>query len=136
MASERDPDRLLFQIIETISGLLSADRSTLFLLDRDRGELWSRVAQGDGITEIRVPLGAGIAGHVAATGETVNLQEAYDDPRFNREVDRRTGYRTRSLLCMPIRDRDGEIAGAVQALNKRGGTFDDEDEDLLSALAS
>src|SRR5918911_1610407 len=120
MASERDPDALLFEIIRLTTSALEADRSTLFLLDRQRGELWSKIAQGDGITEIRVPLGAGIAGYVAQTGETINLVDAYDDPRFNREVDRRTGYRTRSLLCLPIRDRAGGIAGAVQVLNKLG----------------
>jgi adenylate cyclase len=136
MASERDPDALLFQIIRTTTDALEADRSTLFLLDRERGELWSKVAQGDGLTEIRVPLGAGIAGHVAKTGRGVNLADAYGDPRFNREVDRRTGYRTRSLLCLPIRDREGHVAGVVQVLNKRRGLFTAEDEELLTALAS
>ena len=136
MASERDPDALLFAIIEATTNALEADRSTLFLLDRQRGELWSKIAQGAEVAEIRVPLGAGIVGYVAQTGETVNLADAYADPRFNREVDRRTGYRTRSLLCLPIRDREGRIAGAVQVLNKGDGAFTVEDEQLLSALAS
>src|SRR2546425_4169631 len=73
MASERDPDALLLQIIRTTSNALNVDRSTLFLLDKSRGELWSKVAQGDGITEIRVPLGAGIVGHVAQHGDPVSL---------------------------------------------------------------
>ena len=115
---------------KTTSSALNVDRSTLFLLDRERGQLWSKVAQGDGITEIRVPLGAGIVGFVAQHGEVISLADAYDDPRFNREVDRRTGYRTRSLLCLPIRDRAGQIVGAVQALNKRDGEFTREDEEL------
>src|SRR5439155_15161983 len=84
MASERDPDALLLQIINTTSSALNVDRSTLFLLDRQRCELWSKVAQGDGIAEIRVPLGAGIVGHVAQHGEVVSLADAYDDPRSNR----------------------------------------------------
>src|SRR4051812_16595365 len=79
MASERDPDALLIRIIGLTSTALRADRSTLFLLDRERNQLWSKVAQGDGLTEIRVPVGAGIAGHVAQSGETVNLVDAYDD---------------------------------------------------------
>jgi adenylate cyclase len=136
IASERDPDTLLFAIIEATTSALEADRSSLFLLDRQQGELWSKIAQGAEIAEIRVPLGAGIVGYVAQTGETVNLADAYADPRFNRAVDRRTGYRTRSLLCLPIRDREGRLAGAVQVLNKRDGAFTVEDEELLDALAS
>ena len=136
MASERDPDQLLLQIIATTTAALDADRSTLFVLDRQRQELWSKVAQGDGLTEIRLPVGTGLAGWAAAQGETINLADAYEDSRFNREVDRRTGYRTRSLLCMPIRDREGSVAGVVQVLNKRRGTFTAEDEELLAVLGS
>ena len=79
--------------------MLEADRSTLFLVDEAKQELWSRVAKGKDLSEIRIPLSAGIAGHVARTGETVNIADAYRDPRFNIDVDHRTGYHTRTILC-------------------------------------
>jgi adenylate cyclase len=136
LAAERDLNTLLQKIMEKTSAVMDADRSTLFVVDEVRGELWSKVAQGAAMSEIRVPLGSGIAGHVAATGETVNIQDAYQDPRFNPEVDRRTGYRTRTILCMPMRRRDSKILGVIQVLNKRRGTFTPEDEAMLEAFAS
>src|SRR5581483_8050134 len=102
--------------------MLDADRGTLFMVDLDSQQLWSRVAQGDGIDgikEIRIPLGAGIAGYVATTGETVNIADAYADERFNSAVDHETGYRTRTILCMPVRDAGGQVMGVLQLLNKR-----------------
>src|SRR5262249_18476799 len=98
-------------------------------------ELWSKVAQGAGISEIRFPSTVGIAGHVATTGETVNIPEAYEDPRFNKEIDKKTGYRTKTILCMPIRDETGLILGVTHVLNKHEGIFKKEDEDLLSAFS-
>jgi adenylate cyclase len=136
VSAELEIDRLLPAIMAQTSSAMSADRSTIFLIDEKRGECWSRVAQGAGIAEIRFPIGVGIAGQVAATGETLNIPEAYDDPRFNQEVDRRTGYRTRTILCMPMYDADGRRIGVVQVLNKQDGVFTREDEELLSALSS
>jgi adenylate cyclase len=94
------------------------------------------VAEGIELREVRIPMGLGIAGHVATTGETVNIPDAYLDPRFNQEVDRRTGYRTRSILSMPMRDAASSIVGVLQVLNKRDGIFTSEDEELLAAIAS
>jgi adenylate cyclase len=108
----------------------------LFLIDSKTGELWSKVAQGSEVKEIRVPRGKGIAGHVALSGDTVNIPDAYADPRFNPDVDRRTGYRTRTILCMPVRNETREIVGVMQVLNKRVGAFNREDEQLLDALGS
>jgi len=88
------------------------------------------------MTEIRVTIGRGIAGTVAATGETINIPDAYADPRFNQEVDRRTGYRTRSILCAPVRDGAGEVVGVSQVLNKASGPFTRDDESLLAALSA
>ncbi|HZT08235.1 MAG TPA: GAF domain-containing protein [Chloroflexota bacterium] len=136
LASETDVDRLLGAIIDCTSEVLEADRSTLFLIDERHDELRSRVAQGHNVTEIRVPLSAGIAGHVATTGETLIIPDAYLDPRFNPDVDRETGYRTRSILCVPLRDSNGRMIGALQALNKRAGPFTSDDAELLAALAS
>jgi signal transduction histidine kinase len=134
--AEMDLDGLLTLIVERATQLLQADRSSLFLVDRGRGELWTKVAEGLATTEIRIPLGMGIAGTVAVTGETVNIPDAYADARFNPEVDRKTGYRTRTILCLPMRDRTGEILGVFQVLNRRDGTFGKEDEELLAAVAS
>ncbi len=136
LASELDLDRLLRIVIEHTTVVLDADRSTLFIVDEEHNELWSRVAQGDGIAEIRIPRDFGIAGHVAVTGEIVNIPDAYDDPRFNRAVDQRTGYRTRSILCAPLRDPSGRITGVLQVLNKGEGPFTRDDEELLIALGT
>ena len=133
MAAARDLDLLLPLIIYEAAKVVDADRCTLFILDREQGELWSKVAQG-AAHEIRVKLGRGIAGSVAETGQVINIQDAYADSRFNRDVDATTGYRTRTILCVPMRDAQGEVTGVLQALNKHVGVFTDEDSELLSAL--
>ncbi len=135
-SSELEIDALLRKIMERTSTVLQADRSTLFLVDAKTREIWSKVAQGSDLVEIRVPIGRGIAGTVAATGETINIPDAYADPRFNQEVDRRTGYRTRTILCAPIRDGQGAVVGVAQVLNKAGGPFTRDDEELLAALSA
>src|SRR5262249_24563133 len=98
--------------------------------------LWARAGEGICSNEIRFPRHLGLAGHVATTGETVNIREAYEDPRFNREVDRTTGYRTHTILCLPVRDDTGRTLGVIQGLNKRGGVFTEDDERLLAAICS
>ncbi|MGH8649987.1 MAG: GAF domain-containing protein, partial [Burkholderiales bacterium] len=111
MSAETDFDRLLQLIMEETTRAMEADRSTLFLVDHTRGELWSRIAQGLQQREIRFKSHLGIAGHVATTGERLNIPEAYDDRRFNQEVDRQTGYRTKTILCMPVRNKTGAVVG-------------------------
>jgi HD-GYP domain-containing protein (c-di-GMP phosphodiesterase class II) len=133
MAAARDLDLLLPLIIYEAAKVVDADRCTLFILDRERGELWSKVAQG-AAHEIRVRLGKGIAGSVADTGQVINITDAYADARFNRDIDAATGYRTRTILCVPMRDAQGEVTGVLQALNKHAGVFTDEDAELLLAL--
>jgi HD-GYP domain-containing protein (c-di-GMP phosphodiesterase class II) len=133
MAAARDLELLLPLIIHEAAKVVDADRCTLFILDRERGELWSKVAQG-AAREIRVQLGHGLAGTVAETGEVIAIQDAYADPRFNRTVDLATGYRTQTVLCVPMRDAQGEVTGVLQALNKHAGPFTDEDAELLLAL--
>ncbi len=132
LAAERQLDALLDQIVGAAARVAEADRVSLFLLDRERGELWSKVAQGTG--EIRFPMASGIAGAVASTGRSINIPDAYADPRFHRAVDAATGYHTRSILCVPMLDARGEVVGVLQALNRRQGVFTDEDEELLTAL--
>lgn len=127
---------LLAKIMEATKSLLCADRCTLFMHDPKARELWSQVAQGLESREIRFPDHLGIAGTVFTTGDTINIPEAYADQRFNPEVDRRTGYRTRSILCMPVRNKNGRIIGVTQVLNKSGGPFVATDEARLRAFSS
>lgn len=136
MATTIDFDRLLVLIMDKVTALMDAERSTLFVTDRERGEIWSKVLQGTEIKEIRLPLGKGIAGWVAQNGETVNIRDAYRDDRFDQNTDRTTGYQTKTLLCMPIRDKAQQISGVIQVLNRRVGPFEKGDEELLAALAS
>jgi adenylate cyclase len=127
---------LLSKIMETTTEILDADRSTLFLYDEKRKELWSQVAQGMELREIRFPSHLGIAGAAFTAGETINIPEAYDDQRFNKEVDKKTGYRTRSILCMPVKNKEGKGIGLIQVLNKKGGPFTRTDENRLRAFAA
>jgi len=131
-----DIDELLRLVAERVTSLMEADRSTIFLLDKERRELWSKVAQGEGMQEIRLPVERGLAGWVARHGRTLNLRDAYADERFNPEIDRHSGYRTRSVLSAPLRGKSGEVLGVVQTLNKRQGYFSVEDERLLEAICS
>ncbi len=136
LTSTRDLDALLSLIMEKITILMEADRSTLYLLSDDGKQLWSKVTQGGAVFEIRLGVGEGIAGWVAKSGETVNIPDAYVDDRFYPKVDLRSGYRTRSILCMPMLNREGTTVGVIQVLNKTGGPFTAEDEVLCGALAS
>ena len=135
MSDSLELDVLLPRLMSIVTESLGADRSTLFLLDPDSNELFSRVAQGDSIGEIRIPSEAGIAGSVFTSGQAVIIADAYADARFNPEVDKRTGYRTHNILCTPVRYK-GVPMGVVQVLNKSGADFDDEDMRLLDALTA
>jgi Nif-specific regulatory protein len=125
---------LLDVITREAAKLLAADRASIFLLDREKNELWSQVALGS--QPIRFDARLGIAGAAALTGQVINVKDAHEDSRFNKEVDVRTGYRTRSMLTVPLRNHEGEITGAFQALNKKGGVFTADDEELAKALAA
>lgn len=133
LTEERDLDRLLLLIVEAASRVAEAERSSIFIYDRERNELWSRIAQGS--QTIRFPADRGIAGAVVQNGEVINLADAYHDPRFNQDFDKASGFRTRSLITLPMRNAGGEIVGALQVLNRRDGAFTGEDEELLLALA-
>ncbi len=134
-------DDLLRLIMQEITVLMDADRSTLFLVDKNRAEIWSKIALKAEVKEIRQKLGKGISGYVAQTGETINIPDAYNDERFDPSTDKRTGYRTRSILCMPVWEplssgERREVIGVIQVLNKKDGHFTAEDEALLETLAS
>jgi putative nucleotidyltransferase with HDIG domain len=131
-----DLDALLRLIAEATVTMVGAERATIYIVDQDRQEFWSRVATGKGVGEIRFPIGVGIAGTVAQTGETINIPDAYADPRFNDESDKRTGFRTRNLLTLAMTDHDGAVIGVFQAINKKEGDFSFDDEATLRSLAS
>jgi Nif-specific regulatory protein len=135
MNSERDLSRLLEMIATEAARILDADRSTIFLVDRRRKEFFSAPALGVA-DEIRFPLDHGIAGHVFQTGRLVNAPEAREHPSFTGEIDRVTGYSTRSLLAVPMKNMHGEMIGVFEALNSKRGRFSGEDAELLSAFAS
>ena len=134
VTAEIDLGSLLQRVMVEATRMLNADRSTLFLNDEKTEELFSRVAMGEGIGEIRLPNSVGIAGAVFQSQETVNIPYAYADLRFNPSFDKQTGYFTRSILCVPIINKDGKCIGCTQALNKKGGGFTDEDESRLKAF--
>ncbi len=135
MNSERDLGPLLDLMAREATSLLDCDRASIFLLDREKHELWSQVALGSNQI-LRFDARLGVVGHAVTTGETVNVGDAYRDPRFYNAFDDTSGYRTHSLLAVPVRNQRGEIAGAFEALNKHSGTFTSRDEACLAALAS
>ena len=128
-------DHQLPRLIELIVEALDAERATLFLHDVDAGELFSREARGEGVAEIRIPQNVGIAGSIFGSGVAEIIDDAYRDPRFNAEIDRRTGYRTRSILCVPLRNRADQIIGVTQVLNKHSGAFTAVDMALVEAIS-
>jgi len=136
VTSELELGSLLKKVMAEATRMLNADRSTLFMNDEKTNELFSRVAMGDGIGEIRLPNKVGIAGAVFASGTTINIPYAYADLRFNPAFDKQTGYFTRSILCVPVINKDGKCIGVTQVLNRRGGPFTDEDETRLKAFTA
>jgi adenylate cyclase len=140
IVSEVTADIKLGSLLQRVMGeatrLLNADRSTLFLNDEKTNELWSEVGQGLESMQIRLPNHLGIAGAVFTSGKSINIPYAYADLRFNPSFDKRTGYFTRSILCVPIINKLGKVIGVTQVLNKRGGPFTAEDESRLRAFTA
>lgn len=140
ISSELRLDKLLDVIAQQISTILDVGRCTIYLKDEEKQELWSKIAKGHGLehTEIRLPLnGPGIIAQVARTGETINLPEAYEDPRFTMDVDMVTDFRTRTTLAVPLRNNSGQVLGVFQISNKSDNMpFDKNDEGILLLLAT
>lgn len=113
---EIDPDKVACAIIKEACGLIDADRSTLFFVDAEANELILVFAKG--AKNISIPIGVGIAGTVAATGEFLNIPDAYKDERFSPAYDKKTGYRTKAVLAIPVRDNTGDIVAVLQCINK------------------
>lgn len=138
LAASADLHEILSLIIDALRDVLGAERATVFQYDAKTQELITTVAHDT--SEIRVPISSGLAGECARTRQIIRVDDAYADARFNTAIDQRTGFRTRSLLCIPLIDHDGELVGVAQVLNKReagrAGPFNAEDEQVGSALAA
>ena len=135
IGQERDLDTLLLRVIHEITGAMNAERSTLYIHDPDKKEIWTKIAEGMEGKTIHLPVGKGIAGVVARDLRTEVINDPYNDPRFNREVDAKSGFKTHNMLCMPILGREVDLLGVIQVLNKKTGDFDYYDESILSAMA-
>jgi len=140
LAETGDLAEVLSTVIDALRDLLDAERATVFEYDASTDQLFTQVAHGlggkDGPGVIRIAANRGIAGAAAATRSIVNIPDAYADERFNREVDLKTGYRTRTILAVPLLDHEGGLVGVAQILNRRGGLFSATDEQLASGLAA
>lgn len=134
--NERNLDAALAILRDMGREMVAADRCTLWLLDKENQQLWTKVAHG--VPEIRTPSGAGLVGHAVSTGQAIFIDDAYQDPRFNQEVDKKTGYRTKAILVIPIYNNEGEIIGAYQAINKmtESEKFSQADLERLTLAAS
>ena len=135
LSVQRDREAYLRGLVDLCAQATDAERCTVYFVDQERKELWSRIAARTAI-EIRLPLGTGIAGQAAQTGETINVPDAYADPRFDRNVDLRSGYRTLNMLVVPVwEDSSRNVIGVLQVLNKRTGPFERRDQMLLERIA-
>ncbi len=136
ISSARDIDQLLQAVVERIAVLLEAEAATLFMHDRENCELWGRAMRGQSLKDIRISDQLGIAGHVFSTGRTMMLGDAYNDPRFNPEIDRQSGFRTRSVIATPLRHLSGRVLGVFQVLGSRVDAFDAEDRALVEGIST
>lgn len=135
LTSELEFNRLFPMIIARVTEVMAAERTSLYVIDWNNREIWTKVSEG--IETITLPLGKGISGRVAETGETVNVADAWELPYFDRSFDQRNHFRTRSVLCLPIRGRSGQNIGVIQVINKKAKDhFDRRDEVFLKGLAS
>lgn len=128
-------DEVLANVVKVATSLTNADRGTLFIIDRDKNELWSLVAMGSESREIRLKIGEGLAGYVALSGDVVNIKDVQTDPRFRSDFDKASGYKTKNMLCYPIRNNKYEIIGVLQLLNSNNGEFSKLDENFLNAIS-
>ncbi|NJN01704.1 MAG: GAF domain-containing protein [Leptolyngbyaceae cyanobacterium SL_1_1] len=131
-----DLEKTLQSVMAEARDLMQADRSTLWIVDEDRRELWSKVKTGDNssMLNLRQPADKGIVGYVASTGTLLNIPNAYEDPRFDPTADQKTGYKTRNILCMPVFDSSGTLIGVTQLINKNQGSFTSLDEEFMRAF--
>ena len=136
ISNVRDVDALLRLVMDRLTKLLSAEASSLFVVDEARGELWSRVIKGSALKDIRMPVSQGIAGHVVTTARSLNVSDAYADPRFNSDVDKKSGFKTRSIIAVPLKHMSGRILGVVEVLDPRPNRFRPDDLVIVEAVAA
>ena len=137
MQGEKDLNHLLTLIISSITPVLNAERTTLFLYDANRNELYDKIAEKSEISEIRLPVGPGsIAGTVADTLDPINIADAYEDPRFDPSTDKKTGWRTRNMVAVPLLTHEDKLIGVIEVLNKIGGPFTQSDQAVLEAFST
>lgn len=136
LSTARDIDDLLKLVLDRVAALLGAEAATLFMLDEQTNELWSRVLKGSTLKEIRVPANEGIVGHVVKHGDLIVLEDAYADGRFNPEIDRISGFKTRSIIAAPLRHVSGRVLGVIEVLHRKVAIFTPEDAHLVEAVAS
>lgn len=143
IANERNVDRVLMHMADMGREMIAADRCTVWLVDRQRDELWTKVAHG--ISELRIPIGAGLVGHAVATGKQIFIDDAYNNEEFREaladgalKTDQQTGYHTKAIMVIPFRNNEGEITGCYQAVNKMtpAGVFSAKDMEILTLAAS
>jgi HD-GYP domain-containing protein (c-di-GMP phosphodiesterase class II) len=135
LTAELDFDRLFPLVVGNVTEAMLAERTSMYVVDWEHRELWTKVSEG--VKPIRLPLGQGISGRVAETGEMLNVVDAWELPYFDRSFDLSNDFRTRSVLCMPIKNRSGETIGVLQVINKKGkDRFDEEDESFMKGLTS
>jgi GAF domain-containing protein len=134
LSVQKDRDAYLRGLVDLCSQAVDAERCTFYIVDNEKKEIWAKVAQRTA-TEIRLPLGKGLAGQSALSGETINVPDAYADARFDRNIDLRTGFRTLNILVVPVWGSQGRPVAVIQALNKRDGTFERRDQMLLEQIA-
>ena len=130
-----DLNKILSIILDHATKNLNAARGTIYLIDERTQEIWSKVVKGTGLVEIRLPIGTGISGTVAKTGRTINVKDASKDKRFYSAIDTKSGFHTKTMLCRPMRNRNGVIIGVFQIINKKRGFFDRNDEFFLDAFS-
>lgn len=134
LAAPFDLDTMLSEVVNAARNILDADRGTVFLFDEASDELFIKVATG--LDPIRIPANKGIVGECAQTRKLINVPDCYADDRFNRAIDKQTGYRTRCMLTLPLIGYEDSLIGVLQILNKNSGVFDDQDEYVATALAA
>lgn len=136
MATTTDPDKLLDLIVTEVRNVMDAERCTLYLLDSEHGELYSKILYDEHLREIRLKIGEGVAGQVAMTGKIINIENAKGDPRLNTVFTAQAGITLRNMLTVPMFNHEQNVVGVIQAINKRGEPFTERDERLLSAIAT
>ncbi|MGR3319953.1 MAG: ATP-binding protein, partial [Candidatus Anammoxibacter sp.] len=137
LSSPRLLDDLLSNIISETTDVLEADRTSLFMYDEKKDELWSKIAEKSVMKEIRVSLDKGIVGYVARTRKVLNIEDAYNNELFNPAFDKKTGFRKKNILCAPLETKRGKLIGVIEVINKKKiKSFGNEDEELIRTFAS